>query len=271
MNPSLKNNIIKLRKEYNLSMVECKKLLLENSNNLEECIKKIFLLKKKKRNKKIDKGLFFKIENDTKIVFIKIICETDFVERNKKFIILAEHICEYIIKNEIKNKKKLKQKIFINKKIVNEILNFESIKFGEDIEICMIKFIEKNNLNFSSYLHSVTNFSKKIVTLISKQKSNEKLLLNLMSQEFPETIEKLSNKNKISAFLEITILKNFKNESLKLEKIEKSKCFIKFSNIFEEKKNVESLLENNKIFLFQIFEINKKPLELVNELYIRKF
>ena len=97
-NKDLLDNIKKLREITGVGFKDCKVALDENKGDIEKSIE--FLRKKgiAKASKKMDRtasdGLVLANEKDGEISIIEINSETDFVAKNKDFIIFCKEISE---------------------------------------------------------------------------------------------------------------------------------------------------------------------------------
>ena len=119
-------------------------------------------------------GLALIYEKDGEIAAIEINSETDFVAKNKEFILFCKEISEINFKNR-GDLKKVKTSIMKNKKSVEESLVEVISKIGEKITIRRSKFFDKSGSNFS-YVHnsSEKNIGKvvSIVQIDGDEKSN---------------------------------------------------------------------------------------------------
>ncbi len=240
---NIKNNLIllkKLRNITNISIIECKKALIKNKNDIKKSI--IYL---KKKNYKIKKKIYNnnngfilnKIIKNT-AVMIQINCESDFVSKNIEIKLFAEKILNFYIKNTNLNINKIKN-------IYSEEKNYLTNKVKENIEINNLCFLKGNIL--SNYLH---NF--KIGTILHAEKiDNKKNIkqekIKKISMHISALNPKYINKN--------NILKKYKDKEKKIKNlILEEQLFI-----FDNKTKVKYyLLKNNiKINNFFRFEIKK--------------
>ena len=105
--------IKKLRDTTGSGIVDCKKALAENNNDLEAAVKwlreKGILKAQKKQNRETNEGVvsFFNNSSNTEFTVCKIKCETDFVAKNNDFLNFAETLTKQYMK--IKNLKMREQ------------------------------------------------------------------------------------------------------------------------------------------------------------------
>ncbi|MFI4853250.1 MAG: translation elongation factor Ts [Candidatus Makana argininalis] len=262
MNNILINNIKKLRKLTGISILECKKSLLESKGDIKLAInlmrkygKKILI---KKNNNDTSNGIILiKKSINNIIIMLKIKCETDFVSKNNKFKLFGKEILNYVLNkniydiNIIKNKFKLKRENLIS-------------QVCENIKIKKLSYLKGESIGF--YLHR-----SRIGVIVSSTKCKDNFLnkiamhiaafkpkyINLI--DIPNTL--LHNEKKIE--MEIAINSGKTNKISKKIVIGKINKFIKeiaLNNqefIMDNKKQINQILKlkKTKINNFIIFEI----------------
>jgi translation elongation factor EF-Ts len=173
LNTDQVNLIKQLRTKTNMSIKDCHKALDLNKWNLDEALnymktKMADILAQKRAEKEVKCGLIFvkKVSNNL-IKFFKLLCETDFVERNEKFTQLGE---------------KLMEMSEVDENLVKEY----SAALGEKIVCESIEKFEGSNVYF--YIHSRNNngFSGTRIGLIDLSKPlNEEINIAQQIVAFP--------------------------------------------------------------------------------------
>ena len=94
--------IKKLRNSTGSGIVDCKKALSENNNDLDAAVKwlreKGILKAQKKQDRETNEGVvsFYNNSSNTKFTVCKIKCETDFVAKNNDFLDFAQTLSKAI-------------------------------------------------------------------------------------------------------------------------------------------------------------------------------
>ena len=224
-------NIKKLREITGVGFSDCKLAITANNGDIEKSIE--YLRKKgiakasKKMSRVAAEGLILLHEKNNCISIIEINSETDFVAKNKDFIIFCKEISEINFKNksnlEILNKSQMK-----NGKSVEDNLVALISKIGEKITIRRAKFFDDKGLNFSYVHNSLEKNIGKVISVIQLNKNNKKnlkeigvkLAMHIAAQAPISIDEKGINKEILSKELEI-IKEELKNSGKKDEIIEK--------------------------------------------------
>ncbi len=259
-------NIKKLREITGVGFKDCKIAIDENNGDVEKSIE--YLRKKgiAKASKKMGRvaadGLALISEKNGEISAIEINSETDFVAKNKEFILFCKEISEINFNNK-GNLEKIKASIMKNKKSVEESLVALISKIGEKITIRRSKFFNKEGINFSYVHNSPEKNIGKVVSIVQiegDEKSNlneigTKLAMHVAASS-PIAIDKDGISNEIlNKELEI-IKEELKNSGKKdemIEKISKGKLqkFISDNTlinqiwIMDTKKKVNEILKSN--------------------------
>ncbi len=259
-------NIKKLREITGVGFKDCKIAIDENNGDVEKSIE--YLRKKgiAKASKKMGRvaadGLALISEKNGEISAIEINSETDFVAKNKEFILFCKEISEINFSNK-GNLEKIKSSIMKNKKSVEESLVALISKIGEKITIRRSKFFNKDGINFSYVHNSPEKNIGKVVSIVQiegDEKSNlneigTKLAMHVAASS-PIAIDKDGISNEIlNKELEI-IKEELKNSGKKdemIEKISKGKLqkFISDNTlinqiwIMDTKKKVNEILKSN--------------------------
>lgn len=145
--------IKELREVSGVSIMQCKKALIEAEGDLEKA--KIALTKKsgeiaaKKGDRELGAGIIVIKKESGKTIMVEFACETDFVAKNEDFKIVAENIADAMLKGED----------------ITDIQTEATQKFGERAEVTRSEVFDSNNLGI--YIHNgtigtVVKFSKEV-------------------------------------------------------------------------------------------------------------
>ena len=160
--------IKKLRDTTGSGIVDCKKALSENNNDIEASVKwlreKGILKAQKKQDRETNEGVvsFYNISSNSAFTVCKIKCETDFVAKNNDFLDFAESLSKAIHENKNINKlgtDKDLADLTINERSLGDCLTDLISKIGENIQIVSYKKYFSDNSIFISYLHNKYNSS----------------------------------------------------------------------------------------------------------------
>ena len=183
--------IKKLRDSTGSGIVDCKKALSENNNDIEAAIKwlreKGILKAQKKQDRETNEGVvsFYNNSSNTEFTVCKIKCETDFVAKNDDFLDFAEKLSKAIHEsNDLKNTgtdKDLYDLKITDKSLEDSLTDLIS-KIGENIQIVSYKkYISKNSI-FISYLHNKYNQNcSKIASVVEISSDNKDTALQLVN------------------------------------------------------------------------------------------
>ena len=182
--------IKKLRDTTGSGIVDCKKALAENNNDLEAAVKwlreKGILKAQKKQNRETNEGVvsFFNNSSNTEFTVCKIKCETDFVAKNNDFLNFAETLTKTIHENKKLNNEGTDgdlSELVINHKPFSVCLTDLISKIGENIQIVSFKKYYSENSIFISYLHNKYNTScSKIASVVEISTNDQKSALKLV-------------------------------------------------------------------------------------------
>jgi len=169
--------IKKLRDTTGSGMLDCKKALAENNDDLDAAIKwlreKGILKAQKKQDRETNEGVISLYNHDsslTNFTLCKIKCETDFVAKNEYFLSFANDLTKAIHNSEnIKTSGTFEDiiSISVNEKKLNLALTDLISKIGENIQIISYKKYNSQNSIFINYMHNKYNSScSKIVSVV---------------------------------------------------------------------------------------------------------
>jgi elongation factor Ts len=266
-NKDLLDNIKKLREMTGVGFKDCKTALDETNGDIEKSVE--FLRKKgiakasKKMSRTASEGLALVKEKDGNISLIEINSETDFVAKNKDFIIFCKELSEinFATKGNLDklNNTNMDNGILVKDNLVNLIA-----KIGEKITIRRANFFDNTKGTNFSYVHSaIEKGIGKIISVvkldgISKQKNEDigsKVAMHIAALN-PLAIDKDAiDKNIVDKELDIikAEITNTGKPADMAEKISKGKIS-KFLNdnsllnqiwIMDPKKKVSDVLKEN--------------------------
>jgi len=185
--------IKKLRETTGSGMLDCKKALAENNNDLDAAIKwlreKGILKAQKKQNRETNEGVisFYNHEKSLNSFSIcKIKCETDFVAKNDDFLSFANQLTKAIHESDgIKPHGNFEDiiSISINEKDLNTALTDLISKIGENIQIISYKKYNSDSSIFVNYLHNKYNSScSKIASVVEISTNDTKKVLDISDE-----------------------------------------------------------------------------------------
>ena len=224
-------NIKKLREITGVGFKDCKLAIDENNGDIDKSIE--YLRKKgiAKASKKMGRvaadGLALIQEKNDTISAIEINSETDFVARNKDFILFCKEISEINFQNK-SDLNSLKSSKMKNGKSVDENLISLISKIGEKITIRRSKYFDNKGLNFAYVHNSVEKNIGKVVAIVQLSKNHKKDLKEIgaklamhVAAQAPIAIDESGIKKEIlDKELEI-IKEELKNSGKKTDMIEK--------------------------------------------------
>ena len=274
--------IKKLRESTGSGIVDCKKALSENNNDVDAAVKwlreKGILKAQKKQDRETNEGVvsFYNNSSNTNFTVCKIKCETDFVAKNNDFLDFAQTLSKSIHENQDISDHGTDQELAslnINDKLLSDCLTDLISKIGENIQIVSYKKYSSENSIFITYLHNKYNTNcSKIGSVVEISTDNTDIALKLVdelkviamqiSAMKPMGIDKNSISSKIINDEKDIILKQMNNVpddkkdqiiQGKLNKFLKENTLLGQALITDPKKSVDSFLneisKNNNISL----------------------
>ena len=235
-NQDILNNIKKLRELTGVGFKDCKLALDETKGDIEKSIE--FLRKKgiakasKKMNRTASEGLVLVYEVNGEVGVIEINSETDFVAKNKDFIIFCKEI------SQLNFDKKADLKLLMLSKMKNEKTVEENLislisKIGEKITIRRARYFNNEGLNYSYVHNSLEKNVGKVISVVKLNKNTSKdlddlgnkLAMHVAAQSPIAIDEKGIQKEILDKEIEIIRdeLKNSGKNSEMIEKISKGK------------------------------------------------
>ena len=184
--------IKKLRDTTGSGIVDCKKALSENNNDIDASVKwlreKGILKAQKKQDRETNEGVvsFYNNISNSEFTVCKIKCETDFVAKNDDFLSFAETLTKSIHQNKnIKNHGTYDDlnDLKIDDKSLSDFLTELISKIGENIQIISYKKYLSDSSIFISYLHNKYNSNcSKIASVVEISTDNQKSALKLVDE-----------------------------------------------------------------------------------------
>ncbi len=177
--------IKKLRETTGSGMLDCKKALAENNDDVDAAIKwlreKGILKAQKKQDRETNEGVISLYNHENSLnsfSLCKIKCETDFVAKNDDFLSFANQLTKAIHETDNINPNGNFDdisSISINGKDLNSTLTDLISKIGENIQIITYKKFNSENSIFINYLHNKYNSScSKIASVVEISTNNTK-------------------------------------------------------------------------------------------------
>ena len=274
--------IKKLRDTTGSGIVDCKKALSENNNDIDASVKwlreKGILKAQKKQDRETNEGVvsFFNNSSNTEFTVCKIKCETDFVAKNNDFLDFAKSLSKAIHENKNINEHgtdKDLTDLTINDQMLSDCLTDLISKIGENVQIVSYKKYFSDKSIFITYLHNKYNSSCSKIGSVVEILTNDtdaalrlvdelKVIAMQISAMKPMGIDENSINSKILEDEKDIILKQMNNvpddkKDLiiegKLNKFIKENTLLGQPLITDPKKNVNSFLneisKNNNINL----------------------
>ena len=174
--------IKKLRDTTGSGIVDCKKALSENNDDLDAAIKwlreKGILKAQKKQDRETNEGVIslYNHEDPSSFALCQIKCETDFVAKNEDFLSFANDITKSIYENnDISKSGTLNDlsNLQVGEKDLNTALTDLISKIGENIQIVSYKKYKSDSSIFIQYLHNKYNSSSsKIASVVEISTDN---------------------------------------------------------------------------------------------------
>ena len=184
--------IKKLRDATGSGIVDCKKALSENNNDIDASVKwlreKGILKAQKKQDRETNEGVvsFYNNESNTDFTVCKIKCETDFVAKNDDFLDFAKTLSKAIHENKNINDHGTDENLVdlkINDKNFSDCLTDLISKIGENIQVVSYKKYNSEKSIFISYLHNKYNSNcSKIGSVVEISTDNKDLALKLVEE-----------------------------------------------------------------------------------------
>ena len=184
--------IKKLRDATGSGIVDCKKALSENNNDINASVKwlreKGILKAQKKQDRETNEGVvsFYNNETYTDFTVCKIKCETDFVAKNDDFLDFAKTLSKAIHENKDINDHGTDENLVdlkIKDKNFSDCLTDLISKIGENIQVVSYKKYNSEKSIFISYLHNKYNSNcSKIGSVVEISTDNKDLALKLVEE-----------------------------------------------------------------------------------------
>ncbi|HOZ54057.1 MAG TPA: translation elongation factor Ts [Bacilli bacterium] len=149
--------IKELRDLSGAGIMDCKKALEENNNDMDAAIKWLREKGISKAAKKVDRiaaeGLSTIVIDGNKAVITELNCETDFVAKNEKFQKFLQDISKVILNSDAKTLEEAFELKYEDGKLSDGIVNITAV-IGEKISLRRLKVLSKTeNQVFGPYIH----------------------------------------------------------------------------------------------------------------------
>lgn len=155
-------DVMKLREQTGVGMMDCKKALVQTDGNFEEAIK--YLREKgmasaaKKQSRVAAEGLVKCLVSDDKKsgVAVEINCETDFVARSDQFLALIDNIAHHLLQSNAKSVEEVMEEAYYAdaSKTISVLIAEATAAIGEKISLRRFtKYALSENGIVASYIH----------------------------------------------------------------------------------------------------------------------
>ncbi len=266
MSKDLIESVKKLREITGVGFKDCKAAIDETGGDIEKSIE---LLRKKgiakasnKMNRTAAEGLCLLEEKNGEVSIIEINSETDFVAKNKDFILFCKEVSDINFKVKA-DLEKINKTLMKNNLAVETNLTDLIAKIGEKITIRRAVFFDNKNGDNSFYIHgAVEENIGKIIALIKTSKKDDngtgkKVAMHISAMSPLALEEKKLDKaiiDKETEIIKAELLNSGKPADM-VEKIAKGKInkFISDNTlinqvwIMDPKKKVSDILKENNI------------------------
>ena len=155
-------DVMKLREQTGVGMMDCKKALVATDGNFDEAIKllreKGMASAAKKQSRVAAEGLVKCYINDDKTVgvCVEVNCETDFVARSDQFIALVDNIAKHIAQSNAQTAEEVLAEAFYadNSKTIADLVAEATAQIGEKISLRRFtKYVLDGEGIIASYIH----------------------------------------------------------------------------------------------------------------------
>ncbi len=176
-------DVMKLREQTGVGMMDCKKALVATDGNFEEAVK--YLREKgmasaaKKASRVAAEGLVKCVVSADKktAVAVEVNCETDFVARSDQFIALINNIANHIMQSNATTVEEVLAENYYadNSKTLNVLIAEATASIGEKISLRRFtKYVKNGNGLVASYIHMGGSIG--VLTQISTDVVNDAVL-----------------------------------------------------------------------------------------------
>ena len=203
-------DIMKLREQTGVGMMDCKKALIATDGNFEEAVK--YLREKgmasaaKKASRVAAEGLVRCLVSDDKktAAIVEVNCETDFVARSDQFVALIEKIAQHVLVSDAKTVEELLSEQFGEGKTGSDLVSEAVASIGEKISV---RRFTKFALDVEGLIASYVHMGGKIGVLVELKSNGDKetlqeLAFNLAMQVAAAKPEVLNKEDVDAAKLE---------------------------------------------------------------------
>ncbi len=148
-----------LRERTGAGMMDCKKVLVETSGDMEKAIE---LLREKGLAKAAKKAGRVASQGLVKLSFsedgncaavIEVNSETDFVAKNEEFIEFVENLADLALENDVEELEKFMALNLKGEGTVEEVLNAKIAKIGENMNVRRFAKFEQPGVKYVGYTH----------------------------------------------------------------------------------------------------------------------
>jgi len=254
-----------LRERTGAGMMDCKKALAENGEDMEKAIE--FLREKglaaaaKKSGRIAAEGLVVAkvFSGNKKAVLLEVNCETDFVAKTDEFKGFVEEVADVVLNNSPEDVTKLME-VKSNGSTVNQMLTDKVAKIGENISIRRFKLFETAEGFVETYVHGVGRIGV-MVELSGESDTIQEVAKDVAMQiaaskpdyitrdQVPEAVIE-----KEKEILKVQAMNEGKPENIaekivsgRIDKFYKENCLVEQPFIKDTDLNVKQMLDQNKV------------------------
>ena len=266
-----------LRERTGAGMMDCKKALAENGEDMEKAIE--FLREKglaaaaKKSGRIAAEGLVVAkvFSGNKKAVLLEVNCETDFVAKTDEFKGFVEEVADVVLNNSPEDVTKLME-VKSNGSTVNQMLTDKVAKIGENISIRRFELFETAEGFVETYVHGVGRIGV-MVELSGESDTIQEVAKDVAMQiaaskpdyitrdQVPEAVIE-----KEKEILKVQAMNEGKPENIaekivsgRIDKFYKENCLVEQPFIKDTDLNVKQMLDQNKVSIsrFVRFEMGE--------------
>lgn len=239
--------IAKLRNMTGAGIADCKSVLEEANNDIDQAVeilrKKGAVKAAKKSDRETREGIIAIAGQDDRIAVVGLACETDFAARNENFIKASDDFAKKLLDAGSEED----FKTWVQEQIKGELI----VKIGENIQLVEAEVVEGEVIGV--YLHS----NKKVASTVVMSGGSQELAADLamqvaaMSPKYvkPEDVPE-QEINKEKEIYQEQLKAESKPQDIwdkiipgKISKYYKEVCLIKQAFVKDDKKTVEELLK----------------------------
>lgn len=175
-----------LRDRTGAGLMDCKKALVENDNDVEKAItwlrEKGIAKQEKKASRTAAEGVAWVKTKGDKAAVIEINCETDFVANSDPFRELVREVNDAVLEKEPKDKEEVMAAVATNGRTIKDLFLDASIKLGEKLDFRRFAIVEKKpDEIFGPYVHMNGKIATVVILKGGDEETAKGVCLNVTS------------------------------------------------------------------------------------------